>query len=979
MKKHYPLFTFSTICQLLVWLCCITIQTQAQSQTGLVQHYSFDGTLSNTAATHTITGGSNFTADRFSRATSAYYVQANTDIISSAGIPNLPTGAAARTVSFWFQTPGSGGTYHLFNYGAAGHGFYIFYNNSTGIMSVGDGVTNVFVAAIGTSTAWRHVAVTYEDALFVLYVNGVKSKQEYLTLNTAANPVSRIGKDAGTTLTSNFKIDDLYIYNRALPVEDVATLHAVKCLADPVATLVSDTICTGQTVRINFNRIVYLYATSVGGTTIALNDSYTTPALTTTTTYYMQVGTGSCVSNMVPVKVPVKAKAAAPTNASEHYEVNLCEYGNAILRVAPNASYSAKWYTSNTGGTAVATGTSYTTPLMASNKTYYAAHEGAGVCASDRIPVDVTILTRPVATLTASQTTICPGDTVSFSGFENADFSLHKNNIWVSGGYFYDGPHAYKDAPQQTSTYILSVGDWAMCRGTASVTVTVKAAPAVAIAASKSATCASENVTLTASGANGYVWSTGGTTAGTIQSPSVTTTYTVKGTSTATGCSKTVSTTITVTPLPTVVVTPASATSCAGQPTTLTASGATTYSWSTAATTASITPAPTATTTYTVTGTSNGCSKAAYATVTVKALPVVTVSPTSASICAGESTTLTASGATTYSWSTAATTASITLVPTATTTYTVTGTSNGCSKTAAATVTVKALPAVAVTPASASICAGEPTTLTASGATTYSWSTAATTASIAPAPTATTTYTVTGTSNGCSKTATATVTVKALPTVAVTPASASICAGEPTTLTASGATTYSWSTAATTAIITPTPAATTTYTVTGTSNGCSKTASAIVTVNALPTPGIQQNGTTLKTEMYDLYQWYKEGSLIQNATAQGYETEGAGNFTVFVTNDAGCSAMSAPVTIITTSTVDYLKSTSIHVYPNPASSLLHIDLPQDTQVRIFNMAGLQVDSFKISSEQTSITVDHLHEGCYLLNTDTGGSVKFCVK
>jgi hypothetical protein len=907
MKKYYSVLKISSIGQLLVWLCCITIEVQAQSQTGLVHHYSFDGTLSNTAGTHTITGGSNFVADRFGLAPSSYFVQTNTDIISNAGIPDLPIGSSARTVSFWFQTPSGSGNYHLFNYGAVGHGLYIFYGN--GNISIGDGVTYVFVAYIGSSTSWRHVTVTYENALFVLYVNGFKLKQEYLTINTPANPVSRIGKDAATINTSNFKIDDLYIYNRALPIEDITTLYTVKCLPDPVATLATDTICAGQTVRINFERNLSVYTNpQASGTALAFNDGYTTPVLTSTTTYYIQSGAGSCVSNIIPVTVPVKAKAPVPVIATQIYENTICGSGKGTLTVEANASYTAKWYTASTGGTAVFTGVSYITPTIGTNTTYYVAHEGANVCASARIPIDVTILTRPVATLTASATSICPGEEVTFSGFENADFSLYKDNVWAASGDSYSGPHSYKDAPTQTSTYAVRVGDWAWCQGTATVTVTVKPAPAVVVTASKSAICSGESVGLTASGADMYVWSTAGTTASTIQSPTVTTTYSVKGTSVANGCSKTASTTVTVSALPTVVIT-----------------------------------------------------------------------PSSASICMGESATLTASGATTYSWSTAATTAAISPSPTATATYTVIGTSNGCSKNASATVTVKALPTVVISPATSTICAGQAASLSASGATSYSWSTAATTAAISPSPTATTTYTVTGTSNGCSRTASATVTVKELPTVVISPTAESVCAGQSTTLTASGATTYSWSTAATTAAISPSPTATTTYTVTGTSNGCSKNASVTVTVKALPTPTIQQNGSTLATELYDLYQWYKEGVLIPNATYQNYETEATGDFTVLVTNESGCSAISAPISIVFTNIVDYLRASSINVYPNPTSALLNIDLPQDTHVHIFNMAGEQVDSFKALSGQTSITVDHLSSGVYLLKTDRGEGVRFLVK
>ena len=84
--------------------------------------------------------------------------------------------------------------------------------------------------------------------------------------------------------------------------------------------------------------------------------------------------------------------------------------------------------------------------------------------------------------------------------------------------------------------------------------------------------------------------------------------------------------------------------------------------------------------------------------ITVLALPTISISPSSASICTGGSVSLTASGASTYSWSpgtglSATTGATVTASPTTTTTYTVTGTAaSGCTNTATVTVSVSAGP-----------------------------------------------------------------------------------------------------------------------------------------------------------------------------------------------------------------------------------------------------------------------------------------------
>ena len=114
------------------------------------------------------------------------------------------------------------------------------------------------------------------------------------------------------------------------------------------------------------------------------------------------------------------------------------------------------------------------------------------------------------------------------------------------------------------------------------------------------------------------------------------------------------STTVTVlSGAPVVTITPPAPSICAGASVTLTASapGAASYSWSTGATTAFITGSPSSSTTYTVTVTDAcGVTGTASATVTVNPLPMVQVTPSSATFCIGGSAvSLTASGGATYS------------------------------------------------------------------------------------------------------------------------------------------------------------------------------------------------------------------------------------------------------------------------------------------------------------------------------------------
>jgi hypothetical protein len=455
-------------------------------------------------------------------------------------------------------------------------------------------------------------------------------------------------------------------------------------------------------------------------------------------------------------------------------------------------------------------------------------------------------------------------------------------------------------SPVATTVYTVTGTNSFGCISSTTSTVSVNQSLPISINGGGSQTiCSGHAITLTASGANAYIWSTGAATNSISVNPTATTIYTVSGTN-AGGCSGTATTTVTVNATPTVSIS-GDQTICTGQTLTLVAAGATTYVWSTGATSASISVSPITTTVYTVTGTSNGCSQSVANTVPVNITPTITVTGNMA-LCSSPTTTLTASGANTYSWSTGATTASIAVSPTATTVYTVTGTSiSGCKNSATSTVTVNQSLPITIA-GSQTICSGQTTTLTATGATGYNWSTTATTASIAVSPTATTVYTVTGTNpGGCSGTGTATVTVNSNLSLSIS-GTQTVCSNQATTLTATGATSYTWNTGVTTASISVNPSVTTIYTVNGVSGACRGTATATVAVNAAPALSVSgvlaicsTPTTALTATGASTYTWSTGATTASVVVSPTTTTV----YTLSGTNPNGCQS-----SITTTVTVD---------------------------------------------------------------------------
>ncbi len=343
---------------------------------------------------------------------------------------------------------------------------------------------------------------------------------------------------------------------------------------------------------------------------------------------------------------------------------------------------------------------------------------------------------------------------------------------------------------------------------------------------------------------------------------------------------------------------------CPNTPVPLHASGGTSYSWSPATGLSSTTsPNPTATvsvtTTYTVSVTSGTCTSTA--TVTVHINPNISVIITPAgptTFCDGGSVILTASGAANYNWSpNGETTASISV--NSSDNYSVVGTSGGCVGNASQVVTVNPNPAVVLTPnGPTTFCDGGSVTIVATGADEYKWGDNTTNPTIVVSKSGK--YTVTGTSKGCTGTASIDVTVNPIPSIGITAGGpTTFCAGGSVKLTATGGTTYKWSPSNSTAT-TITAKSTGTYTVTGTSLGCSATAVQQVVANPLPKITISPNGpvtfceggsVTLTASGALTYKW------ITGETTNSIVVTGSRTVYAVGTDANGCSAVSNIITV----------------------------------------------------------------------------------
>ncbi|MBQ7490401.1 MAG: gliding motility-associated C-terminal domain-containing protein [Bacteroidales bacterium] len=208
---------------------------------------------------------------------------------------------------------------------------------------------------------------------------------------------------------------------------------------------------------------------------------------------------------------------------------------------------------------------------------------------------------------------------------EGETLELACENYQIGATYHWTGPNGwsantqYVTIPNATVSMSGSYSCTMSYNGETDVqttTVVINAQPTITITPPVANLCNGDNVTLTASGADTYVWNTGETTASITVTPSAQSVYTVTGT-TAAGCVGTnsavaMSSDNIIYTLPDVV--------CEGSPITVQPNNPTsTYVWDNGSTGASINPDVTVSTLLTVTVTdANGCVGTASVTVNPK-------------------------------------------------------------------------------------------------------------------------------------------------------------------------------------------------------------------------------------------------------------------------------------------------------------------------------------------------------------------------
>ncbi|AKD56030.1 SdrD B-like domain-containing protein [Spirosoma radiotolerans] len=380
-----------------------------------------------------------------------------------------------------------------------------------------------------------------------------------------------------------------------VPTLAITPANPIICQGQSTSLTVSG--CTGGTLQWSAN--------TASATTASI---LVTPTLTTvysvtcTPTAY-----GTCpgvTSTTVTVNPSVTATLSSLT---------ICNGTSSTLVATGGSTYAFSDGTTNT------TGLLPVSPTVAGTFPYSVTVTSALGCSA---VATATLTVNPSVTATLSSLTLCNGTSATLTATGGGTGGTY---AFSGGTTNTTGQLSVSATTAGTFPYSVIVTSALGCSAVATATLTVNPSVTANITVTSTTICQGQSTTLTASGGNSYLWTTGETTAAisvTASGP-----YSVTVNSVA-GCSGVASTTITVNPAPQLTIN--TLTLCAGTTATLSVSGCTggVLTWATGDNTTSLVITPLLTTTYSATCTfPTGCSGVISTTVVVNAAPTYDVPP----------------------------------------------------------------------------------------------------------------------------------------------------------------------------------------------------------------------------------------------------------------------------------------------------------------------------------------------------------------
>ncbi len=269
-------------------------------------------------------------------------------------------------------------------------------------------------------------------------------------------------------------------------------------------------ICNSGSVTLQAtasNASVYWYTTKTGGTPVFTGNTYTTPSINTTTSYYVDGVNGNCPTT---VRTEIIATVKALPTITSTSSGAVCNSGTVTLNATASAG-SINWFDASTGGTSLATGTTFTTPNISSTTTYYVDAIANGCISATRTAVIATVNTTPSITSTTPGSR-CGAGNVSLEATASAG-NVNWYDVAIGGAILFTG-NSFSTPNTSTTTYYAEASSNSCTSPRVSIIATVYP---IDTTTATIILCQGDSKTLDAAIPNmNYLWSPGGESTQTI-------------------------------------------------------------------------------------------------------------------------------------------------------------------------------------------------------------------------------------------------------------------------------------------------------------------------------------------------------------------------------------------------------------------------------------------------------------------------------
>lgn len=336
--------------------------------------------------------------------------------VCSGSTANLQVTSSTSGLTIdWFSTP-SGGTslitspYYTTPPLNVTTTYYVQASSSNGCVSPRTAVTVNVTSQPSDPTVSGMTICAGTSA--TLTASGSGGNYQWFSSASSSTPLSSANPYQTPVLnkTTTFYVQSV---NGACKSAQVAVTVTVNA-AVPAPSAAGQVVCSGSSATLTANAksgSFEWYDAATGGTLLSSNATYTTPPLSSNTTYYVQSVSSGCASPRTAVQVSVLPLPSAPTSPN----TTVCSGNSATLVATASGGGNFEWYDAPTGGTLLSSNQAYTTPPLTANTTYYVQNTSSNGCASPRTAVTVTVTPDPTQPTVSGGTTICEGNTATLT------------------------------------------------------------------------------------------------------------------------------------------------------------------------------------------------------------------------------------------------------------------------------------------------------------------------------------------------------------------------------------------------------------------------------------------------------------------------------------------------------------------------------------------------------------------------------------